>query len=72
MITQDPIGGLLLAAEKHSLKKASRYHEAIAPCGCLVTVHWFSPGSRWARFERCPEHPKERYIPTEADREWRG
>jgi hypothetical protein len=52
-----PIGGLILDAERKAKKKAGG-HASSAPCGCEVTVRWFSANSRSTSFDRCPEHPK--------------
>jgi hypothetical protein len=51
----NPVGLLILDAEKRAKKKAGG-HTSEAPCGCRVTVSWFSEHSRSNKIERCTEH----------------
>lgn len=51
-----PVGLLILDAEQRAKKKASSVHTSTAPCGCTVTVSWFSEHSRSNDIDRCPEH----------------
>lgn len=57
--TESPIGGLYLDAQSKAKMKANG-HESTAPCGCAVTVTFFSDDSHRTDFSRCIEHPKKR------------
>lgn len=51
-----PIGALSVEAEQKAAKKATRSHTAQGPCGCQVTVAWFTATSRSYKFEPCHDH----------------
>lgn len=55
-MSESPVGTLILDAEQRSAKKATKTHTSEAPCGCQVTVAWFSEHSRSNAIERCTEH----------------
>lgn len=55
-MTAAPVGLLILDAEVRSQKKSTKIHTSTAPCGCRVTVSWFSEASRSIKTERCTEH----------------
>lgn len=59
-MSESPIGSLIVEAEKHSAKKASKAHTATAPCACQVTVSRFSAHGSTIKIERCSEHPVRR------------
>ena len=56
-VTECPVGLLYLDAVKKAKKKAHG-HTSEAPCGCAVTVTYFSEISHSTKFERCAAHPK--------------
>lgn len=59
----NPVGGLIIDAEAKAKKKTSQAHTSTAPCGCQVTVGWFTKSSRLTQIERCHEHtPEERRM----------
>lgn len=52
----DPIGELIVEGEVKGKSKA-RGHTATAPCGCEVTIAYFTATSYSADIQRCAEHP---------------
>jgi hypothetical protein len=54
----DPIGALIVTAERQAKKKAGGTHEAQAECGCKVLISWLEgKRSYLARITRCTDHP---------------
>jgi hypothetical protein len=51
------IGTLIVEATKRAKAKKNG-HTATAPCGCSVTITFFSTHSSTMRIDRCADHPK--------------
>jgi hypothetical protein len=61
-MSESPIGRLIVATSETAKTMKNKTHTKTAPCGCRVTVSWFSEGGSSNKIEPCSAHPvrKER------------
>lgn len=59
-MSESPVGRMAAVAETKARKKASKTHTETAPCGCSVTIAFFSSDSYTYSPKRCHQHPVRR------------